>query len=116
MTEVLCESCRFHDEIAVGCTALRDTDFGDRPCPFYRGVENDRFTGSDCAACFAKDNRGRCAALDKRPRDGCCAFFKTHEQYQRDLIHAEARINELEKANPHRFKKYYPVRRTDGDK
>lgn len=109
-SDCLCYSCKLYDK-GAGCTALIITDFGGKPCPFYKSNEvKEIFYGSVCRACFAQTVGGKCRALDKRPRDGCCAFFKTADRYKRELDASDKRLKELEKIMPGRFTKYYALK------
>lgn len=109
--DCLCFSCRLYD-VTAGCTALSDTNFNGKPCPFYKPERNtERFTGSICKMCFASYGGGtKCGVLLKRPRDGCCEFYKTKEQYLAELKKSEKRIKEIEKTHPNKFVKYYALR------
>lgn len=109
MNNTPCENCALVDAQVRGCTALSDTNFGNRDCPFFKAIPPKKptvvFDVSICNHCFA-DKSGECIALIKKPRHGKCRFYKTPEQFAAGLKAAEARVAELSKINPQLFEKY----------
>lgn len=105
-----CEGCKLFDTQVRGCTALSDTNFGSRDCPFFKAIPPKKpavvFDKSICNHCFA-DKSGECIALIKKPRCGKCRFYKTPEQFAADHAAALKRVEELSKINPKLREKYY---------
>lgn len=110
MNNTPCENCTLFDTQVRGCTALSDTNFGSRDCPFFKAIPPKKptvaFDVSICNYCFA-DKGGECVALIKKPRCGKCRFYKTPEQFAAGVKAAEARVTELSKINPQLRDKYH---------
>lgn len=110
MNNAPCEKCKLFDTQVRGCTALSDTNFGSRDCPFFKAIPPKKptvaFDVSICNHCFA-DKGGECIALIKKPRCGKCRFFKMPEHFAADHAAALERVEELSKINPKLYTKYH---------